>query len=388
MLNYQSCTWNEKLLLLLDDCDVIQNYAGSSIIDMLPDLVDFDGWSIQEETSQLLMNGIPQRCRGGGINPYWERWPELRGKLTDSGDNHQQQQSRHCRLFLGIGDGAAANCGSKCDAYSSSSDQRIAVTIGTSAAARICLPLPIHSDPIHVPPGLFCYRVDRHRVLVGGALTDGGSVVEWIRNLFQLQTPSDFDAALEEASEQYSDAITKELNAQSLGGVTMIPFLSGERSTGFRSSASGCIAGITRNTTVVDILRSSFEGVTSRLGIVIGLIKDTCDALRGQNNISVTSERGQLKLVASGGALERNSLWRQMIADCTGLDVVVDGDSNEGTSRGVAMLMARSMNRTGRLEEELAVVCESLPNRDAESRWKQAIQNQETLISAVSQTWR
>ena len=385
MLNYQTCTWNETILQLLNECVEIKSAGGST--NLLPDLVDFDGTTIQGETTSLLMDGVPQRCRGGEANPYWDRWPELRGRSSDDAGHKKQKQQKHCRLFLGIGDGAAANCGSKCDAFSTSSGQRIAVTIGTSAAARICLPLSINSAPIDVPPGLFCYRVDRHRVLVGGALTDGGSVVEWVRNLFHLQTPSDFEAALEEASRQYSDTITMESSTQSLD-VTMIPFLSGERSTGFRSLASGCIAGITRDTTTVDILRGSLEGVTSRLGVVIGLISDTCNSLRGSDNASVTGDAvRQLILVASGGALERNSLWRQMIADCTGLTVVLDGDSNEGTSRGVGLLMARIMKQTEQSEEELSVVGESRPNRAAESRWKRAMQDQETLISAVSLTW-
>jgi gluconokinase len=81
---------------------------------------------------------------------------------------------RTAQLFLGIGDGACANIGSKCLTGS-----RIAVTIGTSAAAWVCLRSGLSSSIITVPNGLFCYRVDKSHILVGGgALTDGGSVIE------------------------------------------------------------------------------------------------------------------------------------------------------------------------------------------------------------------
>lgn len=46
---------------------------------------------------------------------------------------------------------------------------------------RVCLPLGLldedemASDNMQIPQGLFCYRVHRDMILVGGALTDGGT---------------------------------------------------------------------------------------------------------------------------------------------------------------------------------------------------------------------
>lgn len=76
----------------------------------------------------------------------------------------------------------------------------ISVTIGTSAAARVVLRLEstasteTEGDNNHmmvkegfcVPKGLWCYRLDKKRVMVGGALTDGGSVFEWVRRTLVL----------------------------------------------------------------------------------------------------------------------------------------------------------------------------------------------------------
>mmetsp|Transcript_24470 Transcript_24470/g.50487 ORF Transcript_24470/g.50487 Transcript_24470/m.50487 type:complete len:559 (-) Transcript_24470:106-1782(-) len=103
LLNVCDCTYEELAIgLLPPECR-----------DALPELADF--------TDHLC--GIPQFITeknesGGRTNPYWEKWPEL----------------RNTKFFLGIGDGACANVGSKC-----TTSYRIAVTIGTSAAARMCL---------------------------------------------------------------------------------------------------------------------------------------------------------------------------------------------------------------------------------------------------------
>lgn len=383
LLDFRTCTWNETLLNILNDSTAIKSCGG--ILKLLPKLTDIDGTSTNDSFI-VFSSGLPSHNSNGVKNPYWERWPELRRT-----NNYYDKEDRQlCRFFLGIGDGAAANFGSKCDAYSTSETfQRIAVTIGTSAAARVCLPLAIEATPTNsmdVPFGLFCYRADKSRILVGGALTDGGSVIEWARGLLNLQFAEDFDSALEQISDQYfnnSNDIDLE-SSRSVNTVTMIPFLSGERSTGFRGSASACISGITRDTTAIDILHGAFQGVTLRLGACIHLITQMC---RKNQQDQSTEDRSQTTLVVSGNALERNYLWRQMIADCTGYSVIVDGDSSEGTSRGVAMLIARTIRQDDQYEERLSIVSESRPSPDTKRTWEHATRDQEKLISAVSATW-
>jgi hypothetical protein len=39
-----------------------------------------------------------------------------------------------------------------------------------------------------VPYGLWCYRIDRRRVLIGGALTDGGSMLPFLDKTFGVQS--------------------------------------------------------------------------------------------------------------------------------------------------------------------------------------------------------
>jgi gluconokinase len=174
----------------------------------------------------------------------------------------------------------------------------------------------------------------------------------------------------------------------------MIPFLGGERSTGFRGGARACISGLTRDTTSNDVMYACLESVVLRLGRVLELISEACASRRTEG----ADESPENILVASGAALERNALWRRMLADCSNADVIVDGDSaEEGTSRGVAILLAESLQQTGLgahhatfggiVEQPLVVADETKCNAVARERWMTAASSQESLIAAIAPTW-
>jgi len=193
------------------------------------------------------------------------RWPEAAAAL----------------LFLPVGDGACASVGSRCGAGLG----RVAVTIGTSAAARIILDAPTTAPlavaaggggsggglagvPALLPAGLWCYRVDTSRVVVGGALTDGGLVVDWLRTLLGLRGDADFDEAVAEAARAEpneelrklrGDAVDAGASGEKAGGeggegggahgLSILPFLGAERSPGWHDGASGSLHGLRRGTT-------------------------------------------------------------------------------------------------------------------------------------------
>ncbi len=82
-----------------------------------------------------------------------------------------------------------------------------------------------------------------------------------------------------------------------------------------------------------------------------------------------------------------------MLADCTSLDVIVDGDSaEEATSRGVAMLLAESLQESGQcnkrvygdIEQPLVVVDETIHNPIAEEHWNKRLKSQETVLDAIA----
>ena len=335
LLNYRSCEYEMAVLdLLPEEC-----------CRALPQLADFDDPSVSTGISET--------------GSYWNRWPEL----------------RQSRFFLGLGDGACANVGSK-----SSTPARIACTVGTSAAARVCLQCPVGSEAVRVPKGLFCYRIDRSHVLVGGALTDGGSVIEWISELLNLSSEEFFRECMQQV-EELTNGDLKSSKESAAGSVTMVPFLSGERSTGFRSGATGAMLGLTRETTPAHLLKSCLEGVTLRIAAIIKLIEE---AIPGG-----TTRR----IIASGKALEMNALWRQMLSDATGLQVVFDNDTQEGTSRGVACLVAVALARAKAgatdsqhflSEEPVNTSMVSNPRDSAKEYWLRATTNQDRFIDNIS----
>jgi gluconokinase len=327
-------------------------------------------------------------------SPYSERWPELQHTT---------------RFFLGVGDGACATIGSKC-----TTPNRIACTIGTSAAARICVPLPVtpHDDNQHCKetddddgddnvfvPGLFCYRVDKDRVVVGGALTDGGSVVEWARTLLNLGASNEeaYEACLLEVEQLVSielatavEESARQVDTTSSGLVSFVPFLSGERNPGLRETASGCLFGLRRATRPAHVLKSCLEGVTLRINSIVSLLLP-----RSLLSSSTTLPREEgVQLVASGGALESNPLWRQMLADCTGIPVVFDEDANESTSRGVALMVAQSIvaadvddtnnASSSSAAEALKPKLVSNPRSVLACYWEQMAQEQNRLLEALT----
>jgi len=201
-------------------------------------------------------------------------------------------------FYLAIGDGAAANIGS------GATDERyIALTIGTTAALRV-----VTTDHLpRVPDGLWGYRVDAQRHLIGGATTEGGNIYQWVQKTYQL--PNDAEAQI----------ANRDWGAH---GLTFVPLLGGERTPGYNPHATGSITGLRLDTTPVDILQAALEGVTLRLKMIFDQIP----------------KRATPKIYAGGGALQQSAIWAQMIADQFACPLqLVEG--SVATARGVACLV-------------------------------------------------
>ena len=93
---------------------------------------------------------------------FASRWPALAG----------------ARLITIVGDGAANNIGAGC-----STKDRIALMVGTSGAMRVVF---AGGPPDELAPALWSYRVSRERVVVGGALSDGGGLCQWFTESLNL----------------------------------------------------------------------------------------------------------------------------------------------------------------------------------------------------------
>jgi gluconokinase len=227
--------------------------------------------------------------RHGLRAPWAMRWPGLRG----------------VPWFSAVGDGAASSVGSDCvDVH------RVALNVGTSAALRI-----VTSGRVTPPRGLWRYRVDHQRAVLGGATSEGGNLYAWCREVLRLPD----DAAVERALAA---------RGPDSHGLTVLPFLAGERAPGWRGDRRGAVAGLSLDTTALDVVHAALEAVSLRLALVYELLAPHAapDHL----------------VVASGGAVSRSRVWTQMLADALGRAVHCSPEQ-EATSRGAALLALEAL---------------------------------------------
>jgi len=198
-----------------------------------------------------------------------------------------------------FGDGGSSNVGSGCVA-----EDLVAINLGTSGAMRICW----KADQVKIPPGLWCYRADRRYFVMGGALSNGGDVYTWCQRMLSIEP----------------DRLDKELAAMPPDGhgLTVLPFYSGERSTGWADDARAAITGITMGTRPIDILRANLEAVAYRFAAIYELLKQEVP--------------GEKQVIASGGALAICPAWTQILADVLGVPVIASAVP-EASSRGAAI---------------------------------------------------
>jgi len=230
-----------------------------------------------------------------------KRWPQL----------------RNAKVFPAVGDGAANNVGVGCVTKS-----RAALMVGTSGAMRVVYK---GQPPRRLPSGLWSYRIDEKRVVVGGALSDGGGLYAYLKKTLNINLT---DAA-----------IAREISRRgpAAHGLTVMPFFFGERSTGYNENARGAIIGSTPSHDSIDILQAAMESVTYRFAEVHDQLQRVC--------------RFE-EIVASGGALRDSPIWTQMIADVLGRPLSVV-DVAEASLRGAVLLALESIGNIESIDEIL-----------------------------------
>ncbi len=208
--------------------------------------------------------------------------------------------------FPALGDGACNNVGSGC-----LGPERIALMIGTSGAMRVLFGAPC----AEAPWGLFCYRADRRRFLLGGAISNGGNLYAWLHDTLRLDRNPRLDAEL----------AALEPDAH---GLTVLPFLAGERSPGYAPGATATISGLRWHTRPLEILRASLEAAAYRLALIHELL--------------APSASPDAQVIASGAALVQSPAWVQIMADVLGRPVLTTLQG-EASSRGAVLLAAEAL---------------------------------------------
>jgi gluconokinase len=243
-------------------------------------------------------------CRACGVTPEQlspivdldDRGAALSGALAK-----RWPQLKNARWVPCIGDGAANNLGAGCVIRG-----RAALMIGTSGALR---QMWSTATPPPVPFGLWRYWLDRRRVVVGAALSNGGNFVAWMRQTLGLPTTPKDEARLARLPPDSH-------------GLTVLPFLAGERSPDYPIETAAAIAGLRLATTRDDILRAGLESIGYRF-------LDVIDDLASVSPVS--------RLVATGTALTASRVWPQILADVLGRPLALPREG-ELTSRGAAIV--------------------------------------------------
>ncbi len=226
--------------------------------------------------------------------PNFVRWEKLR---------------KNAKWFPAIGDGAANNIGAGCVRK-----EKAALMIGTSGAMRVAYRGDV---PEKIPGGLWCYRIDRTRVIAGGALSDGGGLYRWLNDNLKLEGTDD----------EIENEIEK--RAPDGHGLTFLPFLAGERSTGYHLAAHGAILGLKSSTDSIDIVQAALESVAYRFAEIYDQL----------NEVLKIKE-----IIASGGALRESPVWTQIICDVLANKMNLP-DTREASSRGAVLLALESIGK-------------------------------------------
>jgi gluconokinase len=266
-----------------------------------------------------------------GLAEDWaRRWPAL----------------RDVPWFPAVGDGACSNVGSGC-----TGSDRLALMVGTSGAMRVLW----KAGAVEIPDGPWCYRADASRFVMGGALSNGGNLVAWLRETLRLPEPEETERQLARMEPDSH-------------GLTFLPLLAGERGPGWADRANGTVAGLSMSSTPIEILRAAMESVAYRFA----LIAETIEA----------ASPDEKEVVATGGGLLHSPTWTQIMADVLGRPVTISGVS-EASSRGAALLALEALGELEIEEAETPLGETFEPDPERHKIYNKALERQRRLYDAV-----
>lgn len=182
-----------------------------------------------------------------------------------------------------------------------------AVTIGTSGAVRVTVDEPVTDAGMR----LFCYVMTPGRWVVGGAISNGGLWLRWLR---EEVFGGEFD------DEQLTE-LAGRVPAGS-DGVLALPYLTGERAPQWSGAPSGVLFGLRFQHGRGHLVRAGLEGVAHQLRLVTDALDETGHPVS--------------RLRATGGFVN-SSLWVQIVADILGVPVELPRVT-EATAFGAGVL--------------------------------------------------
>lgn len=187
-------------------------------------------------------------------------------------------------VVAGSGDGACATLGAGIDTAG-----ELYCSLGTTAWLSYVSKdawIDTHKRTINI------LTVDGEKAGVFGTSQSAGKVVAWAQRLFGLDSPAELDALAQKAP-------------SGCDGLTMLPYLEGERSPIFDADARGVFFGIGPQHENSHFLRACLEGTAFALRSIL-------DVLREQRIFD------GMRIIGGGS---HSLIWKQIIADVCGIPI-------------------------------------------------------------------
>ncbi len=257
----------------------------------------WDDWTLKQI-------GLDESHLSEAVSPYHiEKLPANNGFKLSAG----------IPLIMGASDGCLANLGSGAILPGT-----MAVTIGTSGAARICSDVPYLDANMRT----FCYILDEDTYVVGGPSNNGAVVFQWLKETFFAD--SDFNQVFDEAAK---------INAGS-DGLLFYPYLLGERAPIWSSAVRGGFLGLDIQHTKPHFARAVMEGILLNLYSIGKILLET----------------QKVKTIYANGGFAHSPLWVQMLSDVFGIEVALNDTVDTGTV-GAAMMGLKALGVVDKLSD-------------------------------------
>jgi len=254
-------------------------------------------------------------------------------------------------VLAGSSDGALANLGSGAEMGET------VVTVGTSGAVRRFGRAPYLDPQIGTGQArTWSYRLDLGTHLIGGAINNGGLLLDWVRRGWypDLDQHEGFARLLADAQGVSAGA----------DGLTLLPYLTGERSPHWRADLSATLHGLRLAHGRPQVARAALEAVAFSLAEVWTL-----------TNAARAGGEADAAEVYSTGGLAASPFWNGLLADVLGMPVRVS-DAADASAIGAALLghgeetlrLVRQRARVGQVSQPVPE--NAAPLREARGRWQ------------------
>ncbi len=234
------------------------------------------------------------------------------------------------QVMIGASDGVLANISEGLDT------QDVHVTIGTSGAIRMTVSKP-YVDELG---RLFCYYLDDTHWVIGGAVNNGGNVLNWLDGLL-------FDGT--EAIYHYIDTLDFQTFDSTL---VFIPHLNGERAPFWDTGRTGHLEGLKISHTKADIVKAVVYGLLFNLRQVFDTLK------------KVT---GEINTVYISGGFFKVTQFKALISQVLHVSVK-ESTTLEQTSKGALRLLVDIKHR-----ENYNIITEQ-PSKQLEAYYERYLQ--------------